>query len=99
MGLKPGQKNLTVTMSDELHDRIHALAKARDTKASPMVAAWLEAGSPEPLAATGEIRTVRSNNRELFVSIPQDFIARAGLAKGSPVRLSYSENRLILTAE
>jgi hypothetical protein len=98
MGIREGQRSIATVVSDAVHDRLHAVATARGTSVSAMLAAWLEAGVGEPLDKAGKRQTVRRvKPDELFVSLPRDFTRRAGLAKGSTVAVSYSDDALVVT--
>lgn len=97
MGLKPGQANLTATVSVETHRRLHAIAADRGMSASHMVAEWLESGAGEPLELAGKVQAVRKAKDELMVSLPWRFLRSTGLVKGSRIRVAYGRNSLILT--
>lgn len=99
MGLRPDQRNITITVSADVAQRIATVAKAREQSVSKMLSEWLASGIDAPLERIAKRQAVRRYKDELMVSLPRDWQRRAGIAAGDRVTLAYSDDALIIRAE
>jgi hypothetical protein len=99
MALRPDQRNITITVSSDLAQRIATVANARGESVSKMLAAWLDSGIDAPLERTGKRQSVRRYKDEAMISLPRDWQRRTGVAPGSHVTIAYSDDALIIRAE
>jgi len=98
MALRPDQRNITITVSADVAQRIATVANARGESVSKMLAAWLASGIDAPLERVAKRQAVRRYKDELMVSLPRDWQRRAGIAAGDRVTLGYSDDALIIRA-
>ncbi len=100
MGLKAGETNITITVSQELHDKLHQEAHACGMRVSRMLAGWLIAGMAGPVAPTKRrTHIVRAYKDELMLSLPMAFVRQAGLRKHSRVMVYHGAGGLLAVPE
>lgn len=97
MGLKSGRANITITVSQELHDELHVRAQRSGLRVSVMLAPWLEVGVTGKIECKAKSQTVRAVKDELMISLPMDFVHRCDIHKKDVAELSYSENSVLIT--
>lgn len=97
MGIPVGCTVVSVVVSTETRDRLHAQAVGSKTSVSKMLSEWLEQGISAPLERSGKEQSVRAvKPDELFVSLPRDWQRRTGVKARDRVRVSYSDTALIV---
>jgi hypothetical protein len=96
MALRADQRNITVTVSDDLAERIAAIANDRGISVSKLLAAWLETGVDAPIERSGKRQSIRRYKDELMISLPRDWQRRTDIAPSQRVCIAYSDDALIV---
>ena len=85
MAIPEGFAGITAVVPESVRCRVADLAAS----AGMSVSRYLSALVCEHVQERPETRAVRSNGRELFVSLPRSWVSDTGTAKGDRVPVSY----------
>jgi len=97
MGIPKGYRTIAAVVPEAIHDALMATATAQDTSVSKIVASILQTGLATPVVPAKRIHRVRAYKDELMLSLPMDFVRRAGLRKRSCLVVSFGPQGLIAT--